>query len=126
MLYGKELGDAISTALAQNGKSQADAARQLGVKPPSVTGWIKTGRIGKNKLIDLINWLDKTPLEHWGVEALHARSPADVVDAFDDWRLKASPRSVAVIDMLKIAARRNALTEADWELIEQLAVRFAK
>lgn len=47
-------------------------------------------------------------------------------DAFEDWRLQASPRSLAVIDMLRIAAQRNALTDADWLLIEQLAQRFAK
>jgi len=67
MLTGQALGTAIAQALADNGKTQADAARFFGVKPPSVTGWIKTGRINKSNFDKLRIWLDKTPDSHWGV-----------------------------------------------------------
>lgn len=72
MLHGKELGEAIRIALKQNGKSPADAARYFEIKPPSVSGWMTTGRISKERLIRLIQWLDQTPLEHWGAEGLIA------------------------------------------------------
>ncbi len=66
MLTNKELGAAIKEALIQNGKTQADAARLFGITAPSVSGWIRTGRIGKDKLDTLRAWLVKTPPEHWG------------------------------------------------------------
>lgn len=69
MLTGKELGEAIARALEDNGKSQAEAARHFGVKPPSVTGWIKTGRISKDNFDKLRLWLSKTPDAYWGAVA---------------------------------------------------------
>lgn len=65
MLTRSELGAAIAAALEQNGKTQADAARFFGVKAPSVSGWIKTGRISKDKLDKLRAWLHQTPQDHW-------------------------------------------------------------
>ncbi|MGV8823987.1 helix-turn-helix domain-containing protein [Methylibium petroleiphilum] len=44
--------------------------------------------------------------------------------ALQDWRLKASPRSLAVIDQLTLLAKKNQLKDDDWLLIEQLAARF--
>lgn len=66
MLTGEKLGQAIETALEQNGKTKAEAARFFGVQPPSVSGWIKTGRISKDNFDRLRAWLVKTPAEHWG------------------------------------------------------------
>ena len=66
MLKGKELGAAIKQALADNGRTAADAARHFSVKPPSVSGWISTGRISKENFDRLRAWLDKTPDSHWG------------------------------------------------------------
>ena len=125
MLYGKELVDAISAALSQNGKTQADAARKLGVKPPSVTGWIKTGRIGKSKLIDLIRWLDQTPLEHWDIQALPGYVVRDVTESKHVRMPNPSPKALAVIEMLKEAANNHALTDNDWDLIWNLSMRLA-
>lgn len=69
MLTGKDLGRAIAKALADNEKSQADAARYFGLKPPSVSGWIKTGRISKDNFDKLRAWLTKTPDSFWGAES---------------------------------------------------------
>ena len=69
MLKGKELGDAIRQALADNGKTPADAARHFNVKPPSVSGWLSTGRISKENFDKLRVWLSDTPDSHWGVSA---------------------------------------------------------
>lgn len=67
MLKGKELGDAIRVALKQNEKTPADAARHFGVKPPSVSGWMSTGRITKDNFNELVAWLNLTPFSHWGL-----------------------------------------------------------
>lgn len=69
MLKGKELGEAIRQALADNGKTAADAARYFNVKPPSVSGWLSTGRISKDNFDRLRVWLSKTPDAYWGAGA---------------------------------------------------------
>jgi hypothetical protein len=71
MLKGKELGAAIRSALQDNGKTPADAARHFGLKPPSISGWMSTGRIGKGNFYDLTKWLSKTPASHWGIDGGH-------------------------------------------------------
>ena len=66
MLKEKEaLGKAIIEAIEMNGYSKADAARKFNVKPPSITGWIQTGRISKSNFEELRKWLTRTPPEHW-------------------------------------------------------------
>lgn len=81
MLTGSKLGAAIAAALEQNGKTQADAARLFGVKAPSVSGWIKTGRISKSNFDQLRSWLVKTPPEHWGaISTPLMPSPNEVLD----------------------------------------------
>lgn len=68
MLKGKELGEAIRTALKQNDKTPADAARHFNIKPPSVSGWMTTGRISKDNFHKLGAWLTRTPHSHWGLD----------------------------------------------------------
>lgn len=73
MLTGKALGEAIRTALEKKELSKADIARLFRIKPPSVSGWIKTGRISKpnfEKLRELLS--DKVGPEHWGLSAPQA------------------------------------------------------
>jgi SOS-response transcriptional repressor LexA len=82
MLTGKELGRAIAKALADNGKTQADAARYFVVKPPSVSGWIKTGRISKDNFDRLRSWLTKTPDSFWGTETGPVRYDAALEEMF--------------------------------------------
>lgn len=85
MLTGPNLGAAIEAARIAKNMSKKALAEQFGVKPPSVQGWINTGRIDKAKLIELITFFaDTVPSEHWG---LSAKESALVV-----------PRSVAVVD----------------------------
>jgi len=80
MLTGKELGAAIGSAISKKGVKPADVARHFGVKPPSVNGWVATGRIGKDKLSGLFDYFsDVAGPEHWGMitsPALPAPSPA--------------------------------------------------
>ncbi|WP_270922039.1 S24 family peptidase [Pseudomonas aeruginosa] len=53
--------------------SKKALAEQFGVKPPSVQGWINTGRIDKAKLIELISFFSGVVgAEHWGLSEKEA------------------------------------------------------
>lgn len=68
MLTGKELGAAIETARRAKKVSKVKLAEEFGVAPPSVQGWVKTGRIDKGKLMQLIEYFSGTVgAEHWGI-----------------------------------------------------------
>jgi SOS-response transcriptional repressor LexA len=70
MLTGQELGKAIASALQIKGRgAQADLARALDIKPPSVSELKNTGRIDKSKLPSLWRFFsDIVGPEHWGIE----------------------------------------------------------
>lgn len=75
MLTGQALGAAIEKALAAKGLSKTDAARRYGVRNASVTGWIKTGRIATDKLLDIMDFCsDVLGPEHWGLDRWPGRS----------------------------------------------------
>lgn len=68
MLTGTELGAAIEAAVAKKGITKKKLAEDFGVKPPSVQGWVKHGRIDKGKLFELMNYFsDVVSAEHWGL-----------------------------------------------------------
>ena len=70
MLTGKELGAAIESARIAKGVSKKKLAEDFGVKPPSVQGWVNTGRIDKAKLMELIAYFsDTVAIEHWGISS---------------------------------------------------------
>ena len=56
MLTGEKLGAAIEAARIKKGISKAEMARHFGVKPPSVQGWVKYGRISKDMLPRVIRY----------------------------------------------------------------------
>ena len=60
----KHIGHLIRAAMEEKGVGPTEVATAFGVKPPSVTGWITTGRIHKNKISQLVTYFGK-PLEHW-------------------------------------------------------------
>lgn len=69
MLTGEKLGKAIKTAITRKGITQADLARAFGVRPASVSGWIKYGRINKPHLVALIEYFsDVVGPDHWGLK----------------------------------------------------------
>ncbi|ABR85070.1 MULTISPECIES: S24 family peptidase [Pseudomonas aeruginosa group] len=73
MLTGPQLGAAIEAARLAKNMSKKALAEQFGVKPPSVQGWINTGRIDKAKLIELISFFsDVVGAEHWGLSEKEA------------------------------------------------------
>ena len=68
MLTGKELGDAIEAARIAKGISKKKLAEDFGVAAPSVQGWVKTGRIDKAKLMQLIEYFrPEVDSAHWGL-----------------------------------------------------------
>lgn len=81
MLTGKELGAAIEQARLAKGVSKKKLAEDFGVAPPSVQGWVKTGRIDKSKLMELMDYFsDVAKPAHWGLsdrisEFLSASNP---------------------------------------------------
>ncbi|USW94202.1 S24 family peptidase [Pseudomonas proteolytica] len=68
MLTGPELGAAIEAARIAKGVSKKELADDFSVKPPSIQGWVKNGRIDKSKLMDVIAYFsDVVGPEHWGL-----------------------------------------------------------
>ncbi|MCA3000285.1 MAG: helix-turn-helix transcriptional regulator [Rhodocyclaceae bacterium] len=68
MLTGKDLGDALQEAMRRKGVSQAVVARYFGVKAPSVSDWIKFGRIDKRHLERLFDFFsDVCDMAFWGL-----------------------------------------------------------
>ncbi|WP_278445183.1 hypothetical protein [Stutzerimonas kunmingensis] len=68
MLKGEQLGAAIDAARIKKKLSKKALADRFNVKPPSVQGWIATGRIDKTKMIELITFFsDVVPASHWGL-----------------------------------------------------------
>lgn len=68
MLTGPELGAAIEQARVAKGVTKKKLAADFGVAGPSVQGWVKTGRIDKSKLMELIEYFsDVVKPTHWGL-----------------------------------------------------------
>lgn len=106
MLTGVELGAAIEAARVTKGVSKADMARQFNVKPPSVNGWIETGRINKAKLVDLIAYFSPVVgYQHWGLS-----DPLGNIGG----------EGGAVINRLVEASAKGHLSAKDWALITDL------
>ncbi len=117
MLKGKELGSAIRQALADNGKTAADAARYFNVKPPSVSGWLSTGRISKENFDRLRVWLSKTPDAYWGAgSAPVAQAEVSQAKASESWPFSPDllPQVLALDDRQRLqleGAMRLALAQ---------------
>ena len=69
MYTGEKLGEAIKTAMKLKDVTQSEVADKFGVRQPSVSGWIKSGRVGKKHIDDLIEYFsDVVPPSHFGIE----------------------------------------------------------
>lgn len=86
MLTGPDLGAAIEAARIAKGVSKKRLADDFQVKPPSVQGWVKNGRIDKSKLMDVIAYFaDVVGPEHWGLRPgfSYENIPDDLCAAVD-------------------------------------------
>jgi hypothetical protein len=77
MLKGPQLGDALREAMKRKGVGPTALARVFKIKSPSVHDWLKTGRIGREKLDDLVRYFsDVCTPEHWGITAPSVLTPS--------------------------------------------------
>lgn len=118
MLTGKELGDAIRTAIAIKGTTQAALARHFGVKSPSVAGWLADGRIDKAKLIEMFDYFsDVVGPEHWGLPAQsNLTGKLWRIKAFDDNEPLAEDEVEVARKTLKLSAGGGRM---QWEIDEK-------
>ena len=107
MLTGPELGAAIEAARIAKGVSKKNLADDFSVKPPSIQGWVKNGRIDKSKLMDVIAYFsDVVGPEHWGLrpgfsyENLEVTSEDSSAQDSNDGRSLASSAADMVRQML--------------------------
>lgn len=115
LLTGKELGAAIESARLEKGLSKAEMAKIFGVAPPSVQGWITTGRIDKAKLFEMIRYFsDVLGPEHWGL----SKEDGELLQLHEDPK-PATPQSAAEIvrAMLETKAGKSISPEARERLL---------
>ncbi|MNE23234.1 putative HTH-type transcriptional regulator [compost metagenome] len=111
MLTGPELGAAIEAARIAKGVSKKKLADDFQVKPPSVQGWVKNGRIDKSKLMDVIAYFaDVVGPEHWGLR------PGFTFESLPDVDSEPSadePVATSATDMVRnmLAKQGKALSE---------------
>ncbi|UPF01779.1 hypothetical protein MXB02_14350 [Pseudomonas mosselii] len=145
MLTGEKLGAAIESARLKKNITKLKLAEDFGVKPPSVQGWVKTGRIDKSKLMDLIAYFqDVVGPEHWGLKpgAAVGSAPEDAAEdgglnaspeefnellgRLNTARKKASPASQQTISRIIGLAERGTLDDSAWNLINDLLTELSK
>lgn len=103
MLTGPELGAAIDAARIAKGVSKKQLADDFSVKPPSVQGWVKNGRIDKSKLMDVIAYFaDVVGPEHWGLRpGFSFDSPSEGVSETAERLSGALPASSSAAEMVR-------------------------
>ncbi len=115
MLTGQELGAAIESARLKKGITKKKLADDFGVKPPSVQGWTTHGRIGKDKLMDLIDYFsDVVGPDHWGLSR-KPRANAEVLGFISPWDdetpLDDDEVEIPLLADVKVAAGRGLAAE---------------
>lgn len=81
MHSGTELGAALKEAMTRKGVTQKQVADHFKIYQPSVSNWIKTGRIHKDHIAELLEYFsDVVGPEHWGL-APHAAPGVAAVPA---------------------------------------------
>jgi len=75
MLKGKELGDAIRAAMKLKRVTQKQVAEEFKIKQPSVSEWLRFGRVDKGHISHLIAYFsDVAPMTHWGLGEVEGES----------------------------------------------------
>lgn len=70
MKTGPELGAALAQAMESKRVTQQQVADEFDITQPSVSEWIKFGRIAKKHLTHLVEYFsDVVGAEHWGLPA---------------------------------------------------------
>ncbi len=122
MFTGKKFGAAIKEAIdlkmEKRGIDKKTIATDFGIKPPSLHGWIKTGRVGKDHLFKLFEYFkDVVGAEHWGF-ASDSEIPKDIS--------LGQELSKALIDqkLVPIVGTKNILNDEKFESNEHVFTRL--
>ncbi|AGN82002.1 S24 family peptidase [Pseudomonas sp. GD03651] len=111
MLTGPELGAAIDAARIAKGVSKKQLADDFQVKPPSVQGWVKNGRIDKSKLMDVIAYFsDVVGPEHWGLRP--GFSYESIQDVTSEPAAEPAPTSAADMVRAMLAKQGKNLSDS--------------
>lgn len=104
MLTGPELGAALKAAMQlKGGMSQTALANEFGVRQPSVSEWIKFGRISKSHIPKLIEFFsDVAGPDHWGIPI--SKDEFDLILAY---RSLSTGKQQTVYLAVKEAAKRE-------------------
>lgn len=116
----------LAEALSSPPLKHTDVAAACGVTKQAVQGWLRTGRFDKRHLPTLARITNK-PLEWWlsSDESLSVDDEQSrIIRTLSDASMQASPRSMLTIEKLTELAKRNALKDEDWALIEQIASKI--
>lgn len=108
MLIGPELGAALKAAMQlKGGMSQTALANEFGVKQPSVSEWIKFGRISKTHIPKLIEFFaDVAGPDHWGIPI--SKEEFDLILAYRSLSIgKQQTVYLAVIEAAKREREQN-------------------
>lgn len=111
MLTGKELGDALARAMATKQVNQPAVAKEFGVQQPSVSEWIRFGRIAKKHIPHLVEYFsDVVGPEHWGLPPTWTAShwPLPMVDCGRYQKLDAADQAYAQAKMMAAIEEREA------------------
>ncbi|WP_070085593.1 MULTISPECIES: S24 family peptidase [unclassified Pseudomonas] len=122
MLTGPELGAAIDAARIAKGVSKKQLADDFQVKPPSVQGWVKNGRIDKSKLMDVIAYFsDVVGPEHWGLRP--GFSYESIQDVTSEPAAEPAPTSAA--DMVRAMLAKQGKNLSDTARAQLIAAAEA-
>lgn len=88
MFSGEQLGQALREAMERKGVKQAAVAAAFDVTQPSVSEWLRYGRVGKKHITKLVDWFsDVAGPEHWGLPTSWAGN-APAMDPADFQHIK--------------------------------------
>lgn len=111
MLKGHALGDALRRAMQAKKVVQRQVAAEFGITQPSVSEWLKHGRIDKAHINHLVAYFsDVVRPSHWGLPDTWGAMPsAPAPAAFSDRAL----RVAAIYDQVSASDRRHIDAIAD-------------
>lgn len=102
MLTGPELGAALKEAMRLKGVRQAAVAAHFKIAQPSVSEWIRYGRIGKQHIPTLVSFFaDVVGPEHWGLPVQWGAMPLLVKPAVVYGDSRAAIQSDEELDWLE-------------------------
>ena len=118
MLTGPDLGAALKRAIELKLVSQSAVAREFGIKQPSVSEWIRYGRIGKRHIPHLVAYFAGVVRpEHWGLPASWAAGMAPSSSAIPTEQPRPIYGVPPPVPNRRFEDRRE-VSETDWAVLQ--------